>query len=295
MICVNKSKLIILASLLVAVICIYSYSIINSQAQRYTNTSKAAEHTITGGQNVEMGKYPWIALIETLKDGNTYRCTGFLVNQYWLLTAAHCVNNTDSISLTFNLIDQTTNHLLHRNGIQYIIHDEYALCDHTNTCEVDVPDIALVQLDKKVNISIPNISNNNLQLKALTVAGWGDTNNYNNNLSELGSITPVSVKQNDTMQEITLPYIKNALCSLSAGKIIKSDRFFCFGYPIKVISKNMIIEGGDSGSPVFNIRNNSIEYVGISTVKISSNLTLMSGAVKLVDFRDWINSIVLER
>ncbi|XP_031634378.1 serine protease easter-like [Contarinia nasturtii] len=50
---------------------------------------------IVGGEPTDIYEYPWIAMIEYTKPrGNRgYHCGGALINKWWVVTAAHCLDN----------------------------------------------------------------------------------------------------------------------------------------------------------------------------------------------------------
>lgn len=49
------------------------------------------ETRIVGGGNAMYGEVPWMALIQVQLDGAVEQCGAVLVDQNWVLTAAHCV------------------------------------------------------------------------------------------------------------------------------------------------------------------------------------------------------------
>ena len=61
-----------------------------------------SEWRVYGGQNAKRGEFPWQVLLTQKPNANTtYRetdfCGGTIINERWVLTAAHCV--TDPLSL----------------------------------------------------------------------------------------------------------------------------------------------------------------------------------------------------
>lgn len=51
------------------------------------------ENKIVGGSETSLGEYPWIALFKYIKGNKIqYACSGSLVNEQYVVTAAHCVD-----------------------------------------------------------------------------------------------------------------------------------------------------------------------------------------------------------
>lgn len=57
------------------------------------------KNRIVGGQETEVNQYPWMAL---LTYGNRFYCGATLINDRYVMTAAHCVSgfNKDRIGVT---------------------------------------------------------------------------------------------------------------------------------------------------------------------------------------------------
>ena len=51
--------------------------------------------SILGGKTTKFGSYPFMALLgyEHPRYGLTYECGGTVINKYYILTAAHCMNS----------------------------------------------------------------------------------------------------------------------------------------------------------------------------------------------------------
>lgn len=59
---------------------------------------------IVGGQVSQPGQWPWMAIVAatfTESDGvnRTYQCGGSIINEEWVLTAAHCLQQTSQDKL----------------------------------------------------------------------------------------------------------------------------------------------------------------------------------------------------
>lgn len=54
--------------------------------------SNVNEKRIIRGQEADLGEYPWLARLGRVENGLTwYSCGGFLIDEYHIVTAAHCV------------------------------------------------------------------------------------------------------------------------------------------------------------------------------------------------------------
>ncbi|XP_056638685.1 serine proteinase stubble-like [Diorhabda sublineata] len=203
-----------------------------------------AQTRIVGGKNAPFGKWPWqVSVRRTSFFGfsSTHRCGGAILNENWMATAGHCVDDllTSQIRIRVGEYDfssvQEQHPYVERGVSQKIVHPKY----NYFTYEYD---LALIQVDKSLEF-LPHISpiclpaSNDLLIgENATVTGWG-------RLSEGGTLPSV-------LQEVQVPIVSNDRCKsmfLRAGRHeFIPDIFLCAGY-----------EGGgqdscqgDSGGPL---------------------------------------------
>ncbi|NXQ31135.1 ACRO protein, partial [Alaudala cheleensis] len=134
---------------------------------------------IVGGVGAMEASWPWMVSIQHpyLSNGGHW-CGGSLITADWVLTAAHCFDKFDNISLLYVLIGATQ---LSKPGPgavaryvrQVVIHSQYKRVDYRY-------DIALVQLSQPVEcspyIQLACVANPTLSVSDLTncwIAGWG--------------------------------------------------------------------------------------------------------------------------
>ena len=87
------SRLLLLAGLVVGV---------NGQALCETDTEM-----IVGGSAAPDGKYPWQVRLYSTMDDTIGFCGGSIIAAQWILTAGHCLMDTDSVIVGYGSNDRT--------------------------------------------------------------------------------------------------------------------------------------------------------------------------------------------
>ena len=62
---------------------------------------------IGGGSISEPSAFPWHALIYIILEGEEKVCSGALIGQKWVVTAAHCVRNFDKVEVILGEVDRS--------------------------------------------------------------------------------------------------------------------------------------------------------------------------------------------
>ncbi|KAM7027931.1 acrosin-like [Passerculus sandwichensis] len=195
---------------------------------------------IVGGAGALPGAWPWIVSIHHpwVPDPG-HLCGGSLINTQWVLTAAHCFDKFDNISLLSVVIGATQftqpGHGAQMRSVkQLLVHEYYNPNDMSY-------DIALLELDHPVKCSpyiqlacVPDIRVRVSKLQNCWIAGWGAT-------------TARSQDAPDHLQEAKVQLIELQLCNSSdwyGGEIHTHN--LCAGYPQGGIDTCQ----GDSGGPL---------------------------------------------
>ncbi|KAJ8368669.1 hypothetical protein SKAU_G00086970 [Synaphobranchus kaupii] len=214
---------------------------------------------IVGGQNAEEGEWPWQVSLHIKNSGHV--CGASLINDRWLVTAAHCVQ--DSAKVKYSQPGVWEAYLgLHKQGLmgkftvkrdiaQVICHPYYNSYTFDN-------DIALMELSSPVTFSqrikpicLPSATHDFPAGKNVWITGWGATREGGYGASVL--------------QKAEVRIINGTICNnLMGGQI--TSRMMCAG----VLSGGVDACQGDSGGP-------------LSAKEISSRRMFLAGVVSWGD------------
>ena len=185
---------------------------------------------IVGGQAAADGDVPWqISLQRT-----SHSCGGSIINENWVVTAAHCVTNVAASALNIRY-----NTLTHNAGgtmlkvAQIISHENYDSWTINN-------DIALLRMASPFVLGSTNAKPIPLPAQGsdpsgtVTTAGWG----Y---LREGGSLSA-------TLQLVSVPVVDRATCNTAYGSSQITQEMFCAG---DITNGGKDACQGDSGGPVW--------------------------------------------
>ncbi|XP_058269350.1 coagulation factor X isoform X2 [Hemibagrus wyckioides] len=211
----------------------HTHSLENATHPLYNiSASDDSDRRIVGGMLQRQGGSPWQALLRN-KDENGY-CGGTLINLRWVITAAHCLQETPD-HVTLGDYDK----FRPDEGEQKIKVEKVVAHPHYHDYTFD-SDIALLYLAKPVVFSsvvspacLPNVQ----LAKRLErpgenglVSGWGAT-------SYLGRASRFLMK-------VSLPVVDQKDCMDSTDQVI-TDNMFCAGY----LHAEKDACSGDSGGP----------------------------------------------
>uniref|UniRef100_A0A8B9JL18 Peptidase S1 domain-containing protein n=1 Tax=Astyanax mexicanus TaxID=7994 RepID=A0A8B9JL18_ASTMX len=228
---------------------------------------------IVGGNTAVRGSWPWQVSIQSL---GSHFCGGSLINNNWILSAAHCFQSTPaglSVFLGKQSLQTSELNSLTITVAQIINHPSYVSSTHDN-------DIALLQLSSSVTFS------DYIQPVCLAAAG-----------STLGSGTLVWVtgwgdissdgKYPQNLQEVELPIVSNTACTSAYGSGSITSNMMCAG--LSQGGKDSC--QGDSGGPLVIKQSTGWTQAGIVSFGYGCALPKIPGVyARVSEYQNWINS-----
>ncbi|XP_014489305.1 PREDICTED: uncharacterized protein LOC106752251 [Dinoponera quadriceps] len=238
---------------------------------------------IVGGSSSSAGSWPW--QVALYKDGN-YQCGAALINDRWIISAAHCFYHAQSDYWVARI--GATRRESFRSPHEQLLRLDYISLHPDYVDNGFVNDIAVLRLEQPVTFSdyvrpvcLPANPVNTGTVCVVT--GWGQ-------LFEINRVFP------DTLQEVELPVISTEDC--------RRKTLFL---PLYRITSGMLCAGlrngerdaclGDSGGPLVCL-NSENRYIlqGITSNGYGCGRRERPGVyTKIFHFLDYIDSVVMQK
>uniref|UniRef100_A0A8C8ZJS7 Serine protease 55 n=1 Tax=Prolemur simus TaxID=1328070 RepID=A0A8C8ZJS7_PROSS len=200
--------------------------------ERPTYEGRTRHSRIIGGLEAEVGEFPWQVSIQV---GNEHFCGGSILDKWWILTAAHCLNSVAISAADLNVVvgtnDLTSSHVETKLVTTIVHHKDFKKVNMDNDIALLLLATPITLSDLKVPICLPTEPSPSTWHECW-VAGWGQTDAANKN----------SMKTD--LMKVPMIITDWEECSKDFPKLTKN--MLCAGY------KNESYDAcqGDSGGPL---------------------------------------------
>ncbi|RWS22313.1 Trypsin-1-like protein [Leptotrombidium deliense] len=225
---------------------------------------------VGGGKIMLHHSYPWIAVVKSkMKNGQFLNCAGSIINDRFILTAAHCLQHKLKV---VEVYVAAGSHFKPYEVSEYMTAKRWIIHEKFNA-RLIVNDIGIVELKVPLNFS-RTVRPICLPKKGENAKGWG--------LTKTGASSSVLVRAD--IQEYSFEKCSKMW---NASKRLSSKIQICAS------SKNISSCSGDSGGPLMQKVNDKIVLAGITSFgnkTISCGLSMNTVYARVEPYLEWINN-----
>uniref|UniRef100_UPI00398EFEE9 transmembrane protease serine 5-like n=1 Tax=Pristiophorus japonicus TaxID=55135 RepID=UPI00398EFEE9 len=235
---------------------------------------------IVGGQEAALGNWPWQV---TMYYNYKHVCGGSIIDQYWIITAAHCVHRlpiAHNWRLYAGIVDRQV--LLYTSLTVYVV--EKIIYSNNYDHSTHDYDIALMKLKNPIEFSntvraicLPRYHHHVALGKECWISGWGHA-------------SAGAYEVENLLKEASVPLISTERCNSSCmynGAI--SPRMMCAGYKEGKVDACQ----GDSGGPLVCEDVQAWHLTGVVSWGIGCAEANHPGVyAKVSEFLEWIYSVI---
>ncbi|RVE48475.1 hypothetical protein evm_006911 [Chilo suppressalis] len=229
---------------------------------------------IIGGVETAVNEFPWVARLSYF---NKFYCGGMLINDRYVLTAAHCVKGFMWFMIKVTLGEHDRCNETTRPVTRFVSE----LVANNFTYTTFKHDIALLKLNEPVEVTdevkpicLPHADDNTFVGVKAIATGWGSVTEEKNHSCRL--------------MEVELPVLSNEVCKATKydSKMI-ADSMLCAGYP-ETGGKDSC--QGDSGGPLCaERRDKQYELLGVVSWGVGCGRPGYPGVyTRVTKYLDWI-------
>lgn len=235
------------------------------------------ESRIVNGQNAKPGQFPYQALLIVNTRQGRAVCGGSLLNNRWVLTAAHCLVNAISIEVHLGAQSFSNRAEIGRvivSASQKTMHPLYDPLTNTNDVGLVRVSVYVPYTSKIQPAKLPTTVNDVNVNRAVWTAGWGTTT--------------TNGKVAEQLQFVELTVITNAECARSYNLSLIQSSVVC----AKSSRKQSVCKGDSGGSIVLKSDNRTI--VGVTSFgNISGcHLGIPQGFARVSSYLTWIRNTI---
>lgn len=256
-------------------------------------SAHAQTSRVVGGSDADENKYPWMAALISANDIPSLDlifCGGTLVDDRYLLTAAHCLFDGFGDELRARSIQAIVGRTVLSTGKGTQVNVERIIIhpDYNDNRFVPLHDIALLRLGSRVagdTLTLATSAESSITSADTSAAilGWGIAN------ADALQVFP------DNLQEGTVSIFSDAFCEQRYGLIFQGSNMVCAA---ELSSSTDAQDGvdtcnGDSGGPLLVDDSGTLKQVGITSFGFRcEDVEFPSGYTEVGVYEQWVRSII---
>ncbi|XP_064546279.1 serine protease 3-like [Drosophila montana] len=229
---------------------------------------------ITNGKTATEGQFPYQVGLSFSGSSGSWWCGGSIIDNQWVLTAAHCTSGASSVTIYYGALQRTnaklTQTVSSSNFKQHTSYNSIVLSNDISL--IQTPTVAFTAYINKIQLPAVASSYSTYAGEKATASGWGKTSD---------SATSVT----NVLQYQTFDVVSVATCQATYGSLTASSKVICIATPNKSSTCN-----GDSGGPL--VLESSGKLIGVTSFVSSSGCEsgLPAGFTRVTSFLDWIKT-----
>lgn len=246
------------------------------------NVQQVSTRIVGGAESSNDSEYPWVV---SLKYNGSHFCGATLINEQWVLTAAHCVieqsSNDNNFTATVGEYDLSSSPETASSSIEKIItHPDYNETTFDN-------DIALIKLSSAVSketitllSSLETAQSIEVDTTQSTAIGWGSTVGY-----AIGD--DPKAEYPDILNVVSIPLLSSEMCKTIMPMI--TDNMVCAA---DIVNGGLDSCQGDSGGPLLVESTSEGETQQIGVVSFGQGCAAQGTAgvyTKVANYQTWID------
>nr|XP_016934104.1 serine protease 1 [Drosophila suzukii] len=231
------------------------------------------EGRITNGKTATAGQFPYQVGLSFASTSGSWWCGGSIIDNSWVLTAAHCTDSASSVTIYYGATVRTsaklTQTVASSNFIQHASYNSVVLRNDISL--IKTPSVSFTSdIQKVVLPAIANTYSTYAGQKAIA-SGWGKTSDAASSVAS-------------TLQYETFEVVSVATCQSTYGSLIATSKVICIATPNKTSTCN-----GDSGGPLV-LDSSNKELIGVTSFVSSAGCEsgAPAGFTRVTSYLDWI-------
>ncbi|XP_030386347.1 serine protease 3-like [Scaptodrosophila lebanonensis] len=234
--------------------------------------SLSIEGRITNGKTAVAGQFPYQVGLSFSSGSSGWWCGGSIIDNQWVLTAAHCTKGATSVTIYYGATQRTSPQLTQTvassNFVQHSSYNSIILSNDISL--IKTPSVTFSSSINKVQLPAIASSYSTYAGQQAIASGWGKISD---------SATGVA----STLQYENFEVVSVATCQATYGSLTVTSKVICVATPNKISTCS-----GDSGGPLTLASDGKL--IGVTSFVSSAGCEsgAPAGFTRVTSYLDWI-------